>query len=129
MKYCRIKNEKWLPSINFPRISVPHWFYAFDWKASETMNVLHCAIWYYIHNLKTEKKLWRNVTFSKVAGWACIFTKSKETSIRDVLVHPLKKKSRWMTLVQRHYLPILYVKKKTDIYSPTVILQCKNVYL
>ena len=34
---------------------------------------MFCATWYHLYNLKTREKLpWRNVTFSKVAG----FTKS-----------------------------------------------------
>ena len=37
--------------------------------------VMFCTIWYHLHNLKNVKKNpWRNVTFSKVAGYPPCFT-------------------------------------------------------
>ena len=39
----------------FQRISLPYRFHAFCWKSRETLNLLRCTIWYYLHNLKNVK--------------------------------------------------------------------------
>ena len=37
------------------KTSVPYWFHAFFSKLREMLNVLRCAIWYYLLNLKGVK--------------------------------------------------------------------------
>ena len=60
--------------MNYSHLVLGEWKYKSErYGLRRFITVMFCATWYHLYNLKKHEKLpWRNVTFSKVAG----FTKS-----------------------------------------------------